>query len=162
MIPERFHSPLSLDPTSTLHISPFNIVANMPRSGQDKLPAFLQCGRHSKLGEIFGLTLPDINPHSSNFCNLTSHYLYAKLREPGSENLAPRVLTADSISEVSQYDFDMNNSTVTPKHVKLPKNNKDSCGIEGLENIYNPFNIVNIMDLPKITEIGSIASGQAR
>ena len=31
LIPEIFHSPLSLDPTSTLHIYPFNIVANMPR-----------------------------------------------------------------------------------------------------------------------------------
>ena len=56
----------------------------------------------------------------------------------------------------------MNNLTVTPKHVKLPKNDKDSCGIEGLENISNPFKKVKIMDLPKITEIGSIASRQAR
>ena len=161
LIPEIFHSPHSLDPTSPLHISPFNIVANMPRSGQDKLPAFLQCVRHSKLGKIFGLTLPDLNPHTSNFYNLTSHYLYAKLIELGSEDLATRVLTAVSISEVSQHDFDMNNLTVTPKHVKLLKIYKGSCGIEDLEKIYNPFNIVNIMDLPKIIEIGSIASRQS-
>ena len=56
----------------------------------------------------------------------------------------------------------MNNLTVTPKHVKLPKNGKDYCGTEVLENISNPFKIVNIMDIPKITEIGSIASRQAR
>ena len=56
----------------------------------------------------------------------------------------------------------MNNLTVTPKHVKLPKNDKYACVIEGLENISNPFKIVNIMDLPKITEIRSITSRQDR
>ena len=82
--------------------------------------------------------------------------------EIGAEELSPRVLTAESISEVSKYDFEMKNLTVTPKHVKLPKNDKDSCGIEGLENISNPFKIVSILYLPKITEIGSIASRQSR
>ena len=48
-------------------------------------------------------------------------------------------------------DFDMNNLTVTPKLVKLPKNDKDYSGIEGLENISNPFKVSNIMELPKIT-----------
>ena len=71
-------------------------------------------------------------------------------------------MTAASISEVSQYDFDMNNFKVTSKHVKLSKNDKYSCELEGLENIYNPFKIVNIIDLPKITEIGLITSIQAR
>ena len=103
----------------------------MPRSGQDKLPSFLQCGIHSKLVKIFGLTLTDLNPHSSNFYNPNSHTLYTKLIDLGSEDLAPIVLTADSISEVSQYEFDMNNLRVTPKHVKRPKNYKDSCEIEG-------------------------------
>ena len=121
MIPEIFHSPLSLDPTYTLHISPFNIVPNMHRLGQDKIPAFLQCGRNFKLGKIFGLTLPDLNPHISNFFNLNTHYLYSKLIELGAEYLSPRVLTADSISEVSQYDFEINKLTVTPKHFKLTK-----------------------------------------
>ena len=75
-------------------------------------------------GKIFGLTLPDLNPHISNFCNLNSHYLYVKIIDLGSEDLAPRVLTADSISEVSQHDFNMNNLTCTPKHVKIPKTTK--------------------------------------
>ena len=56
----------------------------------------------------------------------------------------------------------MNNLAVTPKHFKVPKNDKDSCGIEGLESISNPFKIVNIMDIPKVPEIRSIASRQAR
>ena len=59
-------------------------------------------------------------------------------------------------------DFDMNNLTVTPKRVKLPKNDKDYSGIEGLENISNPFKIVNKTDIPKITENRSIASRQSR
>ena len=56
----------------------------------------------------------------------------------------------------------MNNLAVTPKHVKLPKNDKYYCGIEGLENISNPFKIVNITELIKITEIGAIAYRQAK
>ena len=93
---------------------------------------------------------------------MTSHYLYANLLEVGGEDLAPRVLTNDFISEVSQYNFDMNNLTVTSKYAKLPKNDKDSCGTEGLENISNRFKLVIIMDLPNTIEIVSIASRQAR
>ena len=137
MITERFHSLLSLYPKSPLRISTLNIVANITRSGQDKLPVLLKCGINCKLGKVFGLTLSDINPHSSNFCNITYHYLYTILTELGAEDLAPRVMTTDSISELSQYYIGI-------------KNDKDYCGIEDLENISNPFKIVNIMDLPKI------------
>ena len=45
----------------------------------------------------------------------------------------PRVLTADAISEVSQYDFDMEKMTVFPKHFKLPSNEKKSKGIIGID-----------------------------
>ena len=83
-------------------------------------------------GGTFGITLPDLDRNSSNLCNLTSHYIYDKLIELEAEYLAPRVLTIDSISEVSQYDVDMNNLTATPKYVKLPKSDKNSCGIESL------------------------------
>ena len=85
---------------------------------------------------MFGLTLPYMNSKSSNFCNLAYRYLYAKLKKIGDEDLAPRVLTADSISEVTQYDFDMDNLTITHKHAKPPKNDKYSLGIEGLVKIH--------------------------
>ena len=45
-----------------------------------------------------------------------------KLIETGAENIISRVLTSDTISEVSQYDFDMEELSVTIKHVKLPNN----------------------------------------
>ena len=71
--------------------------------------------------EIFFLTLPDLNPQSSNFYYLIFHYPYAKLTELGEEYLVAIFLIAESIYEVTQYEFDMENLTVTPKHIKLPK-----------------------------------------
>ena len=53
----------------------------------------------------------------------------------------PRVLTADAISEVSQYDFDMDKMTVFPKHSKLPSNENESKVILGIESILNPFKV---------------------
>ena len=119
----------------------------MPRKTTSVIPIW----QKSKLGKIFGLTITDLNTHSSNFCNLTSHYLYTKLIDLGAEELPPILMTADSISEASQFYFNMKNFTVTLKHVKPPKEYKGSCGIECLENISHPFKIVNIMDLTKIT-----------
>ena len=84
------------------------------------------------MGKICGLKIPDLNPQISNFCNLTSHYLYAKLIEIRAEDLAPRFLTADSILEVYQYNFDMDNLPVTPKHFRLTINEKYSRVLEGL------------------------------
>ena len=56
---------------------------------------------------------------------LIFHYLYEKLTDLGGEDLVPIFLTAESIYEVTQYDFDMENLTVTPKHIKLTKNDRD-------------------------------------
>ena len=85
-----------------------------------------------------GLTLLYLNPKSSNFCNLNYHYLYIKLIDIRAEDLSPRVLTAESILEVYQYNFDMENLTFTPKNVKLPKNDKYFCGIEDLKKTPTP------------------------
>ena len=54
------------------------------------------------------------------------------------------------------------NNWVTPKHVRLPRNEEDVTGIAGLENISKPFKTVNISAKIKIREIGSVASRQAK
>ena len=111
-----------MDKESPLHISPFNIVEKMPRLSSKKLPSFLQYGRHTKFGTIFGLSLPDLSSNCSGFCNCVPHHLYANSTDLGAEELATRVLTEDVISEVCQYYFNTKELTVNPKYVKLPCN----------------------------------------
>ena len=122
IIPEHFHLPLYMYQTSPLHISPYNLFVKMPRSQNDPILEFFQCGKHPKFKTIFGLSLPNLSSNCTNFCNLVHHYINVKLVEMGGEDLLTRVLTYDAISEVSQYDFDMENLTVHPKHVTLPNN----------------------------------------
>ena len=59
----------------------------------------------------------------------------------GTENLFPRILTADDFSEISQYKSDQENMTVFPKHVTPPNNDNKGKGIAGLESIHNPFKV---------------------
>ena len=58
-----------------------------------------------------------------------------------AEDLVSQFLTQDYISEVSQYDFNMEYITVLPKHIKLPKNGYGCREILGLYIIANPFKI---------------------
>ena len=64
--------------------------------------------------------------------------------------------------EVTQYDFNTQDLTVTPKHVRLPCNKEDLTGISGLEKISNPFKMGNISAKITIREIGLVASRQAK
>ena len=77
-----------------------------------------------------------------------------------SEDLSSCVLTHDAISDVSQYGFNIQDLSVTPKHVKPPNNKRYSLLISGLENISTPFKVVNIAEDKKIIYIGYIASRQ--
>ena len=52
--------------------------------------------------------------------------------------------------------------SVTPKHVKVPRNEEYCTGIAGLDNICNPFKTVKISASTNIREIGSIDSRQAK
>ena len=81
---------------------------------------------------VIGLNLPDISLNCTNFCSLPPHHINAKLTELGAEKLITRILTLDTIPEISQYDFDMENMTVHPMHVKPPNNEKESKDIAGL------------------------------
>ena len=72
-----------------------------------------------------------------------------------------RFLSVDVISEVSQYDFNIEKMMVVPKHVKLPNSDKKSKGILGLDSILSP-STVNLYPIQDIIEIGSVASDQAR
>ena len=148
-------------PDSPLFISPYNIISKMPRSHIYPLPAFLQCGKHSKHGSIFDLSLPELSLNCENFYTKAPHDLNAILTNLGGEYLVSRVFSADAISEVSQYNFNMKKMTVVPKHVKLPNSDKKSKGILGLDSILSP-STVNLYPIQDIIEIGSVASGQAR
>ena len=48
VIPEHFYKPISQDTTSPLYITPFTLVYQIPRSGSNSLPDFLQCGKQQK------------------------------------------------------------------------------------------------------------------
>ena len=91
---------------------------------------------------------------------MVPHYLNTILTDLRSEDLVSIVLTADEISEISQYDFDTEKMTVHPKHATLPNNENKIKDIAGLESIKNPFK-VNIYPIIDIREIGYAASGQA-
>ena len=60
------------------------------------------------------------------------------------------MLTSEAISEVSQYDFDMEKLTVYSKHAMLPDNEEECKGIEGLKAIETPFIAVNISPFTEI------------
>ena len=98
LIPQHLHQPLSAHQYYPLHITPYNLVSRMPRSASDPKPAFIQCGRHSNFWVIFGLSLPDLTPYSTAYCNIVSHYINAKLTEMGAQDLLYRVLTPDVIA----------------------------------------------------------------
>ena len=105
-----------------LHICPLNLVTKIPRSVSNKHPTFLQYGKHSKFGSIFGISLSNLSTSLSNFCNIVPHYLHAKLTELGDEDLSSQVLTPYKISKVRQYDFSTEDLSVNPKDVKLSSN----------------------------------------
>ena len=142
---------------SLLYISSFNLMDKIPKSAPDSQPAFTQCGIHSKFGSILGLSLTYISSNCTSFCNLDPSYLHEKLLEMGSENIIYWLLTSDAISEVCQYDFDMDKFSVTSNPVNFLK--YDDCrGIAGLEVISNALKAVNIKRYMDIREIISLAS----
>ena len=89
---------------------------------------------------------------------MVSHYLKFIVTNLVAEDFFSILLMEYAISEVSQYDFDVENMTVHPKHVPLPNIKNKSKGISGLEFIENPSR-VNIYPILDNREIGSIASG---
>ena len=76
---DHFHILLTMDQESLLHISNFILVSKISRSGSDPLPEFLQCGRHSKFGSTFGLSLPSLAFNCIQFYNLLPNFLNSKL-----------------------------------------------------------------------------------
>ena len=78
-----------------------------------------------------------------------------------SKKIFPRILIADALSEVSQYESDQENLMVFPKHVTLLNNNNEGKGTAGLESIQNPFK-VTVYLIQDIREIAPMTSGQAR
>ena len=101
----------------------------------------------------FGAGTTLLQPHTS----LTIHQII----ELGSEDLSTRVLTIDSISGVSQYNFNTKDISVSPKHVKLPNNKKYYKGIARLETITVTFKMANTTINTNIIEIRYKASRQA-
>ena len=110
-------------PGSPLYTSPFNMVYKIPILDSDHQPSFLQCVRHSIFFFIFGLVLPVLGINFPKLYNIFPHYIHAKLIKLGSDNFSFRLLASGAISKFSQYGFNMEYLTVSPKHVKLPRNN---------------------------------------
>ena len=120
VIPEHFYKPIGQDITSPLYIAPYTLVAQMPRSGYNSLPAFMRCGKNQKWGTIFGLCLPYLAVECPNYCNRVPHYLNTKLIDMGMEDLIHRILTSEAISEVTLYDFNLQTMIDITKHILLP------------------------------------------
>ena len=76
----------------------------------------------------------------------------------GDGGISYQVLTSDTISQVSQYEFNMEKLTVSPKHVKLPRSEEYCRGIAGIDTISNNFKVVNKAEYKNTSEIGSLAS----
>ena len=64
----------------------------------------------------------------------------------GAEDLIPRIIMTEAISEVTQYDSGMQYLIGNPCHVKLPSQEDDLGGIAVLETIENPFKVLNIIE----------------
>ena len=106
---------------------------------------------------IFGLSLPELTPYPTAYIKLVPQYLNSKMVEIGAEYLISRILTAEVISEVTQYNFDIPYLMVIPHPVKPPYQEDNLEGISGLKSIYNSFKVVNIIEGPEVKKIGSIA-----
>ena len=65
------------------------------------------------------------------------------------DDFIKRVLTSDTISKFSHYEFDMEKLIVYPKHVNIPNNEDERKGILVVDSIENPFkvNISIIVDV---------------
>ena len=99
----------------SLYISPYNLAYKMTKSDTDPHPNFLQYGRNSKFGSIFGLSLPYLSSNSTILYRIVPHFLHEKPMYMGAYDLIHFVLASYDISEVSKYIFDMEKFTVTPK-----------------------------------------------
>ena len=111
-----------MNPYSPPFISPYNILSKIPRSHLDPLLVFLQCGKHSKLGTIYSISIPELSIDFTNSCSMVPNYLNNNFTNLGGKDLVSRVITEDAISGFSQYNFDMGKLTVYSKYVTLPKN----------------------------------------
>ena len=76
----------------------------------------------SQYSPLVSWTYPPITQYSTTFF---PHFLNVKVIEMGSEKHTPQILTAYAISKVSLYDFFIEKTPMTPKHVILPNNLDD-------------------------------------
>ena len=148
-------------PDSPLFIYSYNIISKIPRSHLDPLPEFFQCGKQSKLGSIYEISLTKLSLHCANYFRKVPHYQNEILTNLRGEYIVSRVLIEDTISKFSQYGSNMEKLMVYPKHSTLSNNANKSKGILGLDSIENPFK-VNVSLIQDTIEIGSVASVQSR
>ena len=59
------------------------------------------------------------------------------------KNISSQFIISDAISEVIQYNFNMDYFKVSPKHAKLHRNKYDYRDISVLKTMKNPFKVVN-------------------
>ena len=122
----------------------------MQRYDSNYLPAFLKYGKHQKRGTIFGLCLLDMLVECQNYRNHVPHYLNTKLIFMSKEYLIHNILISKEISEVKQYNFNLQTMTDLYDHVLITDNKEDINGIIRIDCIENPFKLVNISPLTKV------------
>ena len=60
------------------------------------------------------------------------------------KDLTSLLFNSDTVSEASQYDFNMEYLIVSPKYIKLHRNQYNCRVTVGLYTIANPFKVLNI------------------
>lgn len=161
-IPGSFFEPLSLDKDSPLRwITPYTIMAPMPRIGDPTAPALVHIGRQASGSKIVGISIPDLKNTCSLYCQLAKHFLFAHLKQLNAEHLANRILTPEALDEVKLFSMELSTMTVSPVDIPAPEDEGEEEGIQGLEAIDNPFAPTKFADTDTVHEIGSQASRQA-
>lgn len=166
-IMDSFYDPLTNDPDSPLHLSPYYILASMPWSRTDSKPAFAQCGRHVNKGGMHGLTPPGAEQNTTHYCLLGRFYIFRKLKEMGAKGLAHQVLTPETMTDMEHFEFDMDTMTFTliqkedNSNSDMDKDDSDE-GPDSFEDVPDPFGAANFTENVQIKKIGSVASQEAR
>eukprot|EP00957_Ditylum_brightwellii_P146182 11130604-Ditylum_brightwellii.AAC.1 len=132
---EAFYRPIVMDIESDLHISPFSMVANMPRGASDPAPAFHQVGKVFREAEIQALCIPDLMEIAPTYGRMAIHYVNAILTKLGGDSYLDRILTPEGRLEVTQYVYDLKTHKISTIHMDLGDKDDDDEGLEGFDKI---------------------------
>lgn len=153
--PETFFQPLSNKLSSPFFISPFSIVARMPRSKEDTDPAFYQLWFVTETRTIHGLCVPGYTKATPTFAKMATHYFVATLKQMGGVSYMGRSLTPDGVVLSASYSYDLATHEIKTVGFKLPTEDKECGALKDWSNAPNPFRVtVNLPDPSNFNEFG--------